>query len=300
MLANLVGAVFAGLSFVLQRYEARDVVVDGARILAALVRRPIWWAGFGSQMAAAALTFVAFSLAPIEVVQPFAAASLPFMVFFAWLILDERPGRYEITTIAVIALGIVLAAATVGGDRDLTEISTTSFVVTIAAIAAGIAACTIGFRVTRRPKAAGAFAGIAAGTAMGVATATFRIVGVALAPKAGDWVPPLALVVAALVILVGFGLYGLVVMQLGLRGHTATSIVPAQTVTVLSMPVIISVFGYGQELPGGAAIQSLRFVAFALIVGGVVALAMSPQVQTDVLGGTIDGTEIAPSTPARE
>ena len=141
IVANTVAAIFFGLAFVLQRRDARESDIGGWRLVLAMVRRPLWLLGFGAQIVGTALTFYALQKAPIPVVQPFAAASLVFLVIFARPILGETPGRREYAGIALTAAGMALVLLTLSREAALQPVSTTSFMIVIIVLGAAVVVC---------------------------------------------------------------------------------------------------------------------------------------------------------------
>lgn len=290
ILAKVAAALVAGLGIVLMRYEARRAEGDGARIMASLIRKPIWLAGASSQLLTAILTFVAFQLAPIPVVQPFQATALIFIVVFSRPILGEHPGRRELWGTLVVMAGLVLALVSVGEEGELVPINGLVFALAVLVVGAY---CLIAWQYHERHRfvsdtAAGVLIGSVTGAALGTGTAMFRVIGVAAAPGEGDWVPPAAMLVASIVVLATFGGFGFVLFQNALKQHKATAVAPSDHVAVLLVPIGFAVVVYGQTLEGGIGTYVLRFAALGVIVAGVVLLSTSPTVAEDLEVAELD------------
>ncbi|MCC7076374.1 MAG: hypothetical protein IT198_04540 [Acidimicrobiia bacterium] len=291
IVVKIVAAFFAGLGIVLMRFEARRAEAAGAAILAVLVRRPIWLLGALCQLVTGALTFVAFQLAPIPVVQPFSAAALVFIVLFSRPVLGERPGRREVGGTLVVLAGLVLALVSAGEETDLVPIDGLAFALTLLVLTGYCAGMFVwyGRHTFESDTAAGVVIGSVTGTALGVATTMFRVIGVAVDPGEGDWVPPPAMLATSIAILVVFGGFGFATFQNALRRHRATAVAPSDQVTVLLVPIAIAVLAFGQVLPAGLWVHVLRFFALGVIVAGVVILSTSPTVAEELEVAEPDG-----------
>lgn len=283
IVANTVAAMCFGLSFVLQRKEARVSDAGGVRLVLAMLKRPLWLVGGLAALVGAVLTFYAMQKAPIPVVQPFAAASLVFLVIFARPILGEIPGAREYAGIALTVAGMALGLLTLGREIVLQEISAFSFYVVLVVLGAAVVVFgLVDRRLRDGPRDVALPIALSAGLALGTVTAMFRVIGVWASPAPGDWVPPTSLAVVAIAIVAVVGPIGFVLFQNGLKHHRSTTFIPPYQITVLMTPVLVALVAYGQRLPGGVVVQAVRVASFALVIAGVIVLSMSPQVSEDM------------------
>lgn len=99
-----------------QALEARDIPTEGGMrlsMLGRLIRRPRWALATAMAILGWPFQLLAFSLAPITLVQPTLSLGLVLLLFMGARMLKERVGRREtLATVAIIAgvVGVTLAA----------------------------------------------------------------------------------------------------------------------------------------------------------------------------------------------
>ncbi|MFF7215051.1 DMT family transporter [Streptomyces sp. NPDC008238] len=123
VLFALLAAVSNALATVLQRYAARTVpLAVGLRpaLLGELLRKPVWLAGFGAVVAAAAFQALALLNGALSLVQPLFVLELPFALFIGGLVLRRRlpPRGWAAVAATVVGLGVGLWAAAPSGGVD--------------------------------------------------------------------------------------------------------------------------------------------------------------------------------------
>lgn len=123
VLFALLAAVSNALATVLQRYAARTVPLSaGLRpaLMGELLRKPVWLAGFGAVVAAAAFQALALLNGALSLVQPLFVLELPFALFIGGFVLHRRlpPRGWAAVAAMVAGLGVGLWAASPGGGVD--------------------------------------------------------------------------------------------------------------------------------------------------------------------------------------
>lgn len=120
VLFALLAALSNALATVLQRYAARTVpLAAGLRLalIGELLRKPVWLAGFGAVIAAAAFQALALLNGELSLVQPLFVLELPFALFLAGIVLHRRlpPRGWAAVGCMVVGLGLGLWAASPSG-----------------------------------------------------------------------------------------------------------------------------------------------------------------------------------------
>ncbi|MFG2303204.1 DMT family transporter [Actinacidiphila glaucinigra] len=129
VLFALLAAVSNALATVLQRYAARTVPLSaGLRpaLMGELLRKPVWLAGFGAVVAAAAFQALALLNGALSLVQPLFVLELPFALFIGGFVLHRRlpPRGWAAVAAMVAGLGVGLWAASPGVGVDRPGIGT--------------------------------------------------------------------------------------------------------------------------------------------------------------------------------
>src|SRR5436190_13287089 len=125
LFAGIAAAAAASVAFnvgiVLQASDAREAPAEeGLRLslLARLIRRTRWVAGFLLGGVGFGLQVLALAWAPFVIVQPVLAAGLLLMLYLGVRMLGERVGTWEVAGVVGITGGIALLA---WGTPDGTE-----------------------------------------------------------------------------------------------------------------------------------------------------------------------------------
>ncbi|MBV9214314.1 MAG: hypothetical protein JOZ25_11790 [Actinobacteria bacterium] len=113
-LAGLLAACGAAACFdgaiAFQALEARDIPTEGGMrlsMLTRLIRRPRWALATGMAMVGWPFQLLAFSLAPISLVQPTLSLGLVLLLFLGSRMLGERVGPREALATSAIVVGVV-------------------------------------------------------------------------------------------------------------------------------------------------------------------------------------------------
>jgi len=258
-----------GLAVVMQKSQAERVSARGVRILGTLARRPVWLLAMAIQTVGLAFHSFALTRAPVAVVQPIIASGLVFVVAFAFLLLGERPSRRELAGTALLIAGIIILAHVLHGSAAIRRCFPQDLGLALGSCAALIAVLTGGERLAGvgTSLAAISLAG-AAGLGQGMSDAMNRLVGAWLVPSHG-FVPPAPMALAALLLLIGFGLQGLATAQNALRIHRANTVVPCLVAAQLLVPIAMAQAVYGQDVRV-ASRAALALAAFGIATGLVI------------------------------
>lgn len=282
-LLALAAAVLFGAAAVLQVPPARGQPARLAMrpgLLWALARSRRWLAGAGAGVGGWLLQAAALTLAPLTVVQPALALSLPVILFLAPRRLGEPAGRRHWLAVTAM-IGGVAAIAAAAPHRSPREPAAAALALAAVALAAVLAAPPLLRRRRHDPVVLALWAGTAF-AACGIATKLATDSSGQL-PRAMAW---LALTAAA----AGFG--GTAEMS-ALRTGSASIVVPLvfAAETVLPVAAAPAVFGESWVGLGAPALIGLAGGLIALL-GGALAIARTPRVTAAIDAGQPAGTPV--------
>jgi len=280
--AAVTATMLYGLALVMQKGQAQRVSARGVRILGTLAKRPVWLLALGIQMLGLAFHSFALTRAPVAVVQPIIASGVIFVVVFAFLLLGERPSGREIAGTALLIGGLALLVRELRGSAAIQHVVPEDLGLALGSCAALIAVLTGSERIPRIGSSLSAIslAG-AAGLGQGMSDAMNRLVGAWLVPSRG-FVPPAPMAIAAVVLLIGFGLQGLATAQNALRVHRANTVVPCLVAAQLLVPIAMAQAVYGQNVRVASS-WALGFAAFGT-AAGLLILCTSPRATSSIAG----------------
>lgn len=221
-------AVAFEVSYVLQAVEARradDGGTPSARLLARLLRRPLWLAAMALSVAGFGLQVLALRGAPLSLVQPVLALGLVLLLVLGHTVLGERAGRREMLGAAGVILGVsllVLAAPERGGGGNSTALAVACVVLGALAVA------PFALRAQRAPA-------LIAATACADALAALAIneVSGALSPLQAVALAWAALAAAA-------GIAALASEAAALQRATVATVGPAVLAGQVAIPVVLA------------------------------------------------------------
>jgi len=120
----LAAALLFAVGSVAQQRAASQITTDeatGLRLMLTLIRRPLWWAGFGGDAGGYALQAVALGLGSLLLVQPLLVASLIFALPIGARWSGRRLGRADLLwaggLTAALALFMIVGEPTQGVDH---------------------------------------------------------------------------------------------------------------------------------------------------------------------------------------
>jgi drug/metabolite transporter (DMT)-like permease len=243
----------------------------GPRLIADLVRRPIWLIGFGGMVASFVLQALALGLGQLSAVEPVITLEVPLTLLVASRVFRVRMGRPEWTGIWVMTASMIVLVAVLdarpGNESAVTDqiyleagVGTAAFVVVLLAMARR------GHRLWRT-----ACLGAAAGTSFGL-TATLVKETVARLNAKG--------IVAILTTwqtyaAVAVGLAGVLIMQAALHNGPLLAAQPGFTLMDPLVSILWGVLVFHETVRGGVWLVP-AFLAATGIAAGVVLLARSP------------------------
>ncbi|MGB7588893.1 MAG: DMT family transporter [Solirubrobacterales bacterium] len=271
VLLGLVAAVAASVAFnvgiVLQALDAREAPAeDGLRLslLARLIRRKRWLAGFLLGGVGFGLQVLALAWAPFVVVQPVLAAGLLLVLFLGVRILDEKIGASEVIGVLGVVVGIALLAW--GTPAGTETVSSQPAVISVTAILAVVALVPFALRGRGRLDSA-SFVIVASALAYGagnIATKLFSdsLTGGLLLP-ATIW----------LGVAIATGVVALITEMTALQRRPATLVVPLSFGVQTFLPVLLEPI-YLSARWSTAAMDGVPLIAgLLLVLLGAVAVA---------------------------
>ena len=268
VLALLAAFAFA-LGNVLQQKGTLEAPAEGddPRFLVQILRRPVWLAGGGCQIAGWVLQAIALDTGSLIVVQSLTTMSLVIALPLGVRITGQVVSRRVWIGAAAIVAGIVLFLS-VGSPQGGTSTPSTS-----AWVSAGLSALVVVFVLgslgRRRKGAARAlFFGAAAGVGFALQAAVTKefdtVVGQGLSAIFSSW---------TIYVLVLSAMVGFVLQQSALKtGILAPAMASSNAVTLFGSVVLgVSVFGETMSSGGGRLVPAVIGLAVALV--GIVLLA---------------------------
>lgn len=255
----LLSAAAINLGFLFQHRALRHPATAGGLrgVMLEAVRSPAWlggqvlgWAGFGVQI-------VAISLAPLSLVQSFAAGGLVLSVPLAARWFGHRISTHQVLAIALATAGLVVLpiAVPTGADHlQAARLILAAIVLTVVGVAAGVARGAA-------PRAA------AAGLLYGVADAAIKAASVSLQSGLG---PTRVCAWAAVATLATFG--GFLAFQSALRAGDALTAISLMTILTALVALGFGWFAFHESLGANGAVLLLHLAAIALILSCVPAL----------------------------
>lgn len=273
--AALCGAFFLAVGFVVQQHAAFEEPPDERlswRLIAHLVRRPVWLAGIAAMAAGQILGAIALANGDIALVEPIMASNLLFALPLAALWRRRRLGAREWSGGVILIAG--LAAFIAAGDPhsgSTQHLSWPSWVVSSGTI---IAVAGFLVLVSRRFWAApqASLLAAAAGSLYGLQDAltersTAELSKGGLLAMIDSW--PVFLLVAVAVC-------GLFLAQSAFEAAPLAASLPLMTVLEPLTGICFGIGVYGEHLNLAGPLLAVELAGFAGMVVGVFMLAGSP------------------------
>lgn len=264
--AAAAAACFDG-SVILQAREARAVAAVHAlrvSLLRRLVARPMWLAGTAIAGLGWPLQLVAFSLAPITVVQPTLALGMLLLLGVGARVLHEHVGRREWAAAAAVIAGIAaLAAVAPAHTQHIRSVAAVAIPMAILAVAV-----TLPFVVGGRRAGAWLLI-VGAGCSFALTAFTNKLLTIELA-HGRPWAA-----VGFLLLTIAAGAPGFLIDQSALQRFDATRTSPPMFVLETAIPVALAPVMFGERwssTPGGGAVV---VAGLALVLGGGAVLGAS-------------------------
>jgi hypothetical protein len=260
LLLALVSAALINLGFLLQHRGLAHVTAAGGSLnrLRRSLRNRVWlsgqalgWLGFGLQI-------IAVAIAPLALVQAFAAGGLALSVPLAAGVFHHRVARGQVLAVLLMAAG--LATLPIGFSTTADHLDAARLVPAL--ITGAILATALG-----RMRAAAARAA-AAGIFYGLADAAIKAVSLnwhrhGTASLASGWA--LAAVAGTFA--------GFLCFQSALKDGDAVPAISLMTAATALVALVGGVSAFGESLGAGAAASVMHGLAVAVVLAGVPALA---------------------------
>jgi len=245
------------------------------RMARSLVGSRLWLIGFVISLVGLALQVMAFSRAPILVVQAIFGGGIVLLVVASRAYLHEPLRRREVFGLAIAIPALVLVSISLEGSADLVGTSGSELVVVVWSAATLAVAGVAYVRLRQRAGDQGFLYGVTSGLAYGVAslgtkgaaTLVTRNGVAAGIPHIFSSPYPYIFVVASSV--------GLFVYQSGLQRCRIAVVGPVSSVSSSVYVVAIGTFLFGERLPDKPVVLALRLIGFAGILLGSCLLARS-------------------------
>src|SRR2546423_621760 len=282
VLLGLAAAAAASVAFnvgvVLQARDARrEPAEEGLRLslLAHLLRRKRWLAGFLLGAVGFGLQVLALALAPFVVVQPVLAAGLLLVVYLGVRMLGERVGRAEVAGVIGITGGIALLA---WGTPSSTEtVSSEAAVISITAALAAVSLIPFALRGRGRWDSA-TFVIVASALAFAAGNIATKLISDDV--SAGSWLPAAVWAGVAL----ATGVVALTTEMTALQRRPATLVVPLSFAVQTFLPVLLEPI-YLSARWGTAALHGVPLLAGLVLVAlGALAVSRTRAVSSLVTG----------------
>lgn len=274
----LLSALFNAAASVLQRraaVEPDDDDADGIKgaegHLAALLRRPYWWAGAAAMAASALCQVVALDTGRLSVVQPLLASELLFTLVIGSAVFGHRPSPGTWGSFAMLAggLALFLFAASPSGGADRAEDRRWLLV-------AGALACVVVALVAAALRVRGAVQAATLGT---VTAACFAMTAALIKEVTSRFPEGPAAVLTTWHTYAGAatGLLSVLMLQWTLRAGTLAASQPALTLGDALISAALGGLLFGESMTLGWHLAP-EAAGVCLMSAGVVGLTRSPAV----------------------
>ncbi len=267
LLLALLSAAAINLGFLLQHRglsATRSLAGGHWAVARAMLRSPSWlggqalgWAGFAAQI-------VAVSIAPLSLVQSFAAGGLALSVPLAAGLFGHRISRRERLAVLVVAAALAalpIGLAGSGENLEAGRLAVSTIVVFAVALPIGL---------TRRPP----LQAVAAGLLYGIADAAIKAVSVSSGAIGASALLSGWTVVAVLATFAGF-----LAFQAALRGGSAVTGITLMNCLAALIALACGVIAFGESIGGSPSMVIAHVLAIALVLCCVPVLAAA---QTEI------------------
>jgi drug/metabolite transporter (DMT)-like permease len=263
------GACAFALGTVLQQKGTLEAPAGSRdpRFLVQILRRPVWLAGGGLQVAGWVMQAVALKTGALMVVQAVTATSLVIALPLGAKITNQRISRRVITGAAAMVAGIVLFlfVGSPQGGTSQPDAAAWRSAIAAAIVTAGL----LGFLGWRRTGAVRALLfGSAAGVAYALQAAVTKVfmtqLGHGVAALLSDWTT-YALLICAVV--------GFVFQQSALKTSVLAPAMAASNAVTLFASVIFGITVFGETLSHGHGRLAPAVIGLVIAMAGIVLLA---------------------------
>lgn len=271
LLLALAGAILFAVGTVLQQEEAKQADESqalSAGFLVQLAKRPKWLLGIAADFLGFLCQAAALALGRLVVVQPILAASILFALPFGAYRSGTPVGARRWAAAGVVTLG--LAAFLLIGDPSggVEDASNRAWIISGAialALTGGLVLLARGRSPAPRAALLGAAAGVLFGISAGLTKATVEQLDEGLLDIFAHWH------VYALIVV---GYLSMTLSEAALQtGELAPALATQMTIDPI-VSVLMGVFAFQETVHGSTAGTIVSFAALALMMGGIVVLAL--------------------------
>lgn len=253
-----------------------------------VVRSRRWLAGFGIMSVGLVLQVVAFTLAPVSVVQPILASGLVGLVAVAGPLLGERLGRRQGTGLALILISILAVALSTRGATAIAQRAPADRFVALA-VPVAIAGVCLTQLAYRSRHASLVTSALGAGLLYGLAAVAEKAVATELVQHGIVGGSAVALGTGYPWLLLAATLGGMAAFQLGLQRHPASMMAPLTNVSGAVWALMGASVVFGERLLPPDAWAIARLSGFAALIGAIwVLVGERPRVEVTAIDSAVD------------
>jgi drug/metabolite transporter (DMT)-like permease len=253
----------------------------GLQLVATLARDPLWLLGFTLLFFGLGIQVLALTLAPISIVQAVAACGITLFLVLSHFILGERLTRVEYLGIAAILASLLLLGLSVNASDDHVSGSASLagiFGISVPAMIVGVMLFLLTDRINaatpRRAHLKAPLFGLSSGLLYGTGALALKEVSTIVKHHGlVDGVPRVLISPGLYLYLIATCL-GFLVFQTALQRTMASVFVPVNNVTSSAFFIVLGTMLFHERLPSAETPFLLRLGSFALILVGLVILAL--------------------------
>jgi drug/metabolite transporter (DMT)-like permease len=283
MVLGVIFAFLASASFSLSNLMEKRAVDTMAAIsarrlvhmLRLLCTSPVWMTGFVVGIVAVGFMVIAYSLAPIAVVQSILGAGLVLLVLASRLYLHEPMQRREWLGVVLIIAAVVLVSATLGTASSPGTGGSASYVLVTSGATTALSALI--FILLRRSAAEASVPfGVSSGLLYGVAALQVKGAAVLYAHQGLIGAVRNVIVSPYPYVFVVTSVLGLLTFQSGLQRCRVAVVGPITNIIASIYVVAIGMVVFNEALPSDVVLTVLRLTGFALVLAGGWIFATGP------------------------
>jgi drug/metabolite transporter (DMT)-like permease len=249
----------------------------------------LWMLGFLLGVVAVGIMVVAYSLAPIAVVQSIFGAGLVLLVLASRLYLHEAIGRREWLGVAVIITAVVLVSVTLNSSNS-PGVTSSNADVLIASVATTAFSALL-FMVLRRSSAEASVPfGVASGLLYGVGSLQIKGASVLVTHHGVLGSIPRILTSPYPYLFVVMSVLGLLTFQTGLQRCRVGVVGPITNIVASIYVVAVGMVLFNEAIPHDTVLIVLRFSGFALVLAAGWIFAAGPAAAAQ-LGRALEGDQ---------
>ncbi|MGA7835341.1 MAG: hypothetical protein WCA31_09075 [Acidimicrobiales bacterium] len=293
MVAGVLFSFLASACFSVSNLMEKQAVTGMAEITVrhvghlfrALCSSRVWLTGFVISVVSIGITIVAYSLAPIMIVQTIMGAGLALLVLASRLYLHEPLGQKERLGLVTIIVAVVLVSLTLNSTAVAPHISVPE-VLAVSAATVVIAGAAFGVLHRRTFHDASLMFGSTSGLLYGIAALQMKSISVLLEQHGllGGITRVLASPYPYL--FVGASLLGLIIFQSGLQRCRISVVGPVTNIVASVYVVVVGGAIFHESLPRETDLTLLRLLGFAFVLVGSLIFATGPATPAGVVASS--------------